>query len=205
MRVQLVTALVFTTVVAAPTSQGRRDDRPSDSVERAFSAGGLVALELTAGDYRITGSPDDSIHVGWRTRDAAGDPIDARVAIDVKPTEATVTVERTALLGNLGVDVDIQVPSMSDLFVELSAGDLRIAGVTGNKTISMSAGDLDVDVGQASDYASASASVWAGEVTARPFGHDHEGVFRSFTWTGAGRYRLEARLKAGEITFREAR
>jgi len=205
MRVQLATTVVLATLVTVPTSQGRRDDRPVNSTERAFPAGGLVALELTAGDYRITGSPDDRIHVRWRTEDASGDAIDARVAIDVKPAEATVTVERTALFGNLGVDVDIEVPSRSDLFVELSAGELRIAGITGNKTVSMNTGELDVDVGRAADYAIVSASVWAGEVTARPFGHDHEGVFRSFTWTGTGRYRLEARLKAGEITFRAPR
>ncbi len=205
MRAQLLTAVALVALLAAPTAQDRRDDRPVDSVQRAFPAGGLVALELTAGDYRIVGSPDDRIHVRWRTQDAAGDAIDASVAIDVKPSEATVTIERTALFGNLAVDADIEVPSRSNLFVEMSAGDLRIAGVTGDKTISMNAGDLDVDVGRAADYGLVSASVWAGEVTARPFGHDHEGVFRSFTWKGSGRYRLEARLKAGEITFREAR
>jgi hypothetical protein len=97
------------------------------------------------------------------------------------------------------------VPARSDLHVELSAGELRLAGIRGHKTISMSAGELDVDVGRAADYGLVSASVWAGEITARPFGHDHEGVFRSFNWTGPGPYRLEARLKAGELTLFEQR
>ena len=203
MRVAIVTALVLAGLVAAPASQTSRADRPTDSVDRAFPAGGLVALELAAGDYRITGSPDARIHVLWRIRDAAGDDITPRVAIDVTSAEATVTVERTALLGNLGVDVDVQVPARSDLHVELSAGELRVAGIRGHKTITMNAGELYVDVGRAADYGAVSASVWAGEIAARPFGHDHEGVFRSFNWSGPGPYRLEARLKAGELTLFE--
>jgi len=205
MRAVLLTTFVLAGLVAVPASQAQRDDRPTESTERAFTAGGLVAFDLVAGDYRITGSPDERIHVAWRTRDRNDDEIDALVAIDVMGSEATVTVERTKVFGNLGVDVDIQVPSRSDLDVALSAGELSIAGITGNKAITMNAGEIDVDVGRVADYGLVSASVWAGELQARPFGQNKEGLFRSFNWTGEGPYRIQASLKAGEMTFREPR
>lgn len=205
MRTALLTTVALAGLVAVPFSQAQRDERPTESMERAFAAGGLVAFDLVAGDYRITGSPDARIHVLWRTRDRNDDEIDARVAIDVKATEATITVERTKVFGNLGVDVDIQVPSRSDLDVELSAGELSIAAITGNKTITMNAGEIDVDVGRVADYGLVSASVWAGELQAWPFGQNKEGVFRSFNWTGEGPYRIQASLKAGEMTFHAPR
>ena len=86
----------------------------------------------------------------------------------------------------------------------LTAGELTIEGIDGNKDVSLHAGELDIDVGRAEDYRSVSASVWAGEVHASPFNVSKEGLFRSFSWSGKGAYTLEARLKAGEIDLRTA-
>jgi hypothetical protein len=96
-------------------------------------------------------------------------------------------------------EVDIQVPSRADLYVRLTAGELTIEGIEGNKDVGLHAGELDIDVGRPEDYKSVSASVWAGELHATPYNENKEGLFRSFDWTGKGPYTLEARLKAGEV------
>ena len=101
--------------------------------------------------------------------------------------------------------VDIQVPSRADLHVRLTAGELRIEAVEGNKDIGLHAGEIGIDVGRPEDYKSVSASAWAGEVHAAPYNETKEGLFPSFDWTGKGPYRLEARLKAGEVRLHSNR
>ena len=132
----------------------------------------------------------------WTVRD----PDDLRrvfAAADVKGREATITTD-----GPNNFKADIQVPSHADLYVRLTAGELTIQGIDGNKDVSLHAGELDIDVGRPEDYRSVSASVWAGEVHANPFNVSKEGLFRSFNWSGKGAYTLEARLKAGEVHLR---
>ena len=74
-----------------------------------------------------------------------------------------------------------------------------------HKDISSHAGEIDIDVGNPSDYRRVEASVWAGELHVQPFGPAREGLFRSFDWTGPGRYLLNARLKAGELRLHATR
>src|SRR5262249_13201113 len=95
--------------------------------------------------------------------------------------------------------VEIQVPNRSDLYIRFTAGELRMEGIEGNKDVEAHAGEIHIDVGRPESYSRVDASLWAGEVHASPFGIQKEGLFRSFDWKGQGRYRLHAKLKAGEI------
>ena len=70
---------------------------------------------------------------------------------------------------NSGFRVTVKVPSRSDLTVDLSAGEIHVAGVEGNKDIESYAGEVHVDVGRAQDYRRVHASVWAGEIKASAF------------------------------------
>lgn len=44
--------------------------------------------------------------------------------------------------------------------------------------------------------------IYVSVMNAGPFGAVREGLFRSFDWSGTGRYRLNAHLKAGELRLR---
>lgn len=193
MRMIVASAILAMALVAVPSSQTSRDTRSSDSLERAFTSNGRITFSLSAGEYRITGSADNRLRLKWRVRDPDDLP---RVfaAADVRGREANITTE-----GPNNFKADIQVPARSDLYVRLTAGELTIEGITGNKDVSLHAGELQIDVGRPRDYHSVAASVWAGEVRATPFKISKEGLFRSFNWTGNGSYSLEARLKAGEV------
>jgi hypothetical protein len=99
--------------------------------------------------------------------------------------------------------VRIQVPSRSNLHVRLTAGELAIKGIEGDKDVELHAGELDIDVVRAEDYSRVDAGVWAGEIDASPFRVTKEGLFRSFDWSGKGKYRLHAHLKAGELRLHD--
>jgi hypothetical protein len=119
-----------------------------------------------------------------------------KATVDVRNQDATVTTDGPS---SKGLRVIIQVPERSDLYVRLTAGDLRLEDIRGNKDIGLHAGDVRIDVGRAEDYHAVHASVWAGDIHAQPFHVTKGGLFRSFDWSGKGPYRLHAKLKAGDL------
>jgi hypothetical protein len=191
MRMYAAAALVGIVLVAAPATQSRG---PATSLERQFAAGGRISMALSAGEYEITGSPDGRIRLDWDVDDSRRlDEVDNWIA--VKGTEARITTDGP----QSRFDVRIQVPSRSNLHVRLTAGELAIKGVEGDKDVELHAGELDIDVVSPEDYRNVDAAIWAGEIHAAPFRVTKEGLFRSFDWRGNGRYRLHAHLKAGEL------
>jgi hypothetical protein len=200
MRTILAPALLGVLVVTVASAQS--SDRPSDSLTRAFAAGGRIRMDLTAGEYRISGTNAEAIRLTWTVNDR--DELSrTRTAVDVRGRDATIDIDGPGRNTNARhFAVAIEVPARSDLNVDLSAGELNIRGITGHKAIDLQAGELNIDVGRADDYRRVEASVWAGEVNGGPFGRNQGGLFRSFDWDGPGQYRLEVHLKAGEINLR---
>ena len=194
MRGAILTAMLGAILVASPGAQ-TAGSRLSDSLVRPFGQNGKIRMELSAGDYNISGSKDQRIHIRWSVRDADQLPR-VRARADVRGADASIVTDGPS---NNSLKFDIQVPERSDLYVRMTAGDIRIEAVRGNKDIELHAGDVRIDVGRAEDYNSVDASVWAGDIKAEPFNTIKGGLFRSFEWNGRGPYRLHARLKAGDI------
>jgi len=192
MKAQFGAALAAVVVVGAMAVEARQAAPPK--VERAFKSGGSIGFDLSAGAYTIRGTTDEMIRVRW----SVADPDDrSRVRTDVEVTGGTARVRTRGPKNNFRVDID--VPRVCDLDLSLSAGDLRIRGIEGNKSLSMWAGDVTIEVGRAELYRLVDASVRAGELTIEPFNRNTGGLFRSFHWTGSGKYAIHAKLFAGEL------
>jgi hypothetical protein len=190
MRKVVATALLGAALAATPASQAQN----ATSLDRAFAAGGRISMDLSAGEYEIAGSSDGRIRLDWSLEDRSRlDEVHNR--IDVRGSEATVSTDGP---GN-NFEVRIQVPARSNLNVRLTAGKLTIKGIEGDKDVELHAGQLDIDVTRPEDYRHVDAGIWAGQLHASPFRVMKEGLFRSFDWSGSGRYRLHAHLKAGEL------
>jgi hypothetical protein len=171
---------------------------PAQPVERAFDKGGHVRLELTAAEYRIDGSRDEKVRVSWYSN-KPGVTERVRVDVNVRGHEATV---RTSAPKNGNLRFAIDLPDRCDLDVDLSAGDISVRGIEGSKTLDMWAGDATIDVGRADLYRHVEASVLFGDISAPPFNVSKEGIFRSFSWSGAGKYTVKAHLFAGDLKLR---
>jgi hypothetical protein len=96
----------------------------------------------------------------------------------------------------------IEVPALADVRVRLTAGNLEMAGIKGDKDIELNAGNLNLSVGSSSDWGDVDASVTAGDVNAPAFKEARGGLFRSFKWKGPGKYRLHAHVMAGDVNLR---
>lgn len=187
-----VVAGLLAVVPYAPVGQS---STAPQAVEKAFPSGGRVDLDLSAGAYVIRGVPDDSIKVRWSTRH----PEDAaRAHAEVAIEGASATIRTRGPKDRFKVEIDL--PTRTDINLNLSAGDLKVHGLEGSKDVSVWAGDVLVEVGDPSQYKKVEARVRIGDLTMLPFGLGNTGgVFRSRSWSGSGKHSIKATLFAGDL------
>lgn len=194
MRTVLMCAVALSAAIAGLAGQ---ESQTPTSLERPFPANGRARMDLVAGDYRIVGADDSSVRLDWKTRDAES-LRKVRARVDVRDKDVSISTEGPS---NRDLRFTIAVPRQTDLYIRMSAGDLRVEDIRGNKDIELNAGDAWIDVGRADDYSSVNASVWVGDLKAEAFQIFKDGLFRSFDWHGKGPYRLHARLMAGDLSL----
>jgi putative adhesin len=162
--------------------------------EKDFVSGGKIEITLESGDYHIRASADNRIHVRWNEASAKG----VRVKLTTNGKSAELRVENTP---HNNFHATIEVPALTDARVRLTAGNLEMAGIKGDKDIEANAGNLNIAVGSSSDWDEVDASVTAGDLHAPAFQTASGGLFRSFKWKGPGKYRLHVHLTAGDINL----
>jgi hypothetical protein len=151
-------------------------------------------MNLRSGDVTIVGTDAAVVRVSCTIGN--GQSNDVRI---------TFAANRLTIRGGPHNDVRfrIEVPRSTNLVVRCSAGDFMLSGITGDKDIELNAGDLTIEVGDPASYRHVEASVLAGDLRASAFGIEKDGLFRSFDRNyPSGRYRLRARLLAGDLTLR---
>jgi hypothetical protein len=190
---------LLATVAVVGLAVSAHETQNSGSLERAFAPNGTVKMDLVAGDYEIAGSLEARVRLDWSVREAGALP-KVRVRAEGRDGELRITTDGPH---NKGLKFRIQVPDQSHLYVRMSAGDLTIEDIRGNKDVELRAGDLKIDVGRAEDYKKVDASLWAGDLKASAFRVSKDGLFRSFDWNGPGAYRLHAHLMAGDLYLYE--
>jgi hypothetical protein len=190
--------VVLGMAVALPQAPADVRDLRDHPFEAALSAGTRLTMNLRSGDVRIRGRDDDKLTVRVDSRD----PNRAKeVALRLGRSEHGAALEVFGGPQN-DIHVTIEAPRTSALEVRMSAGDLNVEGITGDKDVELYAGDLIIVVGDPKTYGHVDASVIAGDIDARPFGESHGGLFRSFEKTGAGTVKLHARVIAGDLILR---
>ena len=195
--------LLSLAVFSAPLIMGQSKtiestDLPTHPFAVNYPSGSQMSLRVRSGDVRVVGKEQNQISV----RVEARDPERAR--------EVKVYFERFENSAELRVwggpkndlQIIVEVPKKTGLFVRMPAGQLEISDVTGDKDVQLHAGDLILHVGDPADYSHVDASVTTGGLEAPPFHEDHGGLFRSFQKSGNGRYRLHAHVGAGDLTLR---
>jgi hypothetical protein len=185
---------------------------PSDSVETKLELKDLqnhpfavdcpsdsnLRLHLRSGEFRIIGRADNKLSVRLEGRNA-NNAQDLTVRYKRFGNDAELRIYGGP---KNNLEVTVEVPASSMLFVRMPAGDLSIEGVSGDKDVELHAGELTISVGDAATYGHVDASVVTGGLEAPPFHESHGGLFRSFEKHGTGKYTLHAHVGAGDLTLR---
>lgn len=163
-----------------------------------FPSGGQLKMRVRPSALHVIGSEDNKIRVHyWAKSSNHAD----NVKVSLKTSGKQGELEISGGPRN-DFEIEIQVPKNLDLYLRVSAGDVEISSLTGNKDVEVHAGDVTIGVGDPDDYARVDASVNAGDIDADPFGESKSGLFRSFRRQGGGRYYLHAHVGAGDLTLR---
>jgi hypothetical protein len=206
---RLLTALLAGLVCATfAHGQDIADDR---SIEKPFSRGGIVTLELSSGNYVVRAGATDRLRVLWDFDEHTGSRDDERAGShekDVKKFSVDADVSGRVATIRTGdvtnhVRFVIEIPGRSDLRVRMRAGDLRINGIDGDKDVRMTAGDLTIDIIPDS-LSLVHASVTFGDLLAHPLGISKDGIRNSLHWRGPGVYAIDVRLMAGDLRLTES-
>jgi hypothetical protein len=207
MRSPLVfTAALLGLVAAAGAAQSKIDVKDSkidvkDIVDHPFStdfpSGARLRMYLRSGDFHVDGTDQDRIviHVDGRNAWRAGD---LRLQLERSSNSADLTVSGGP---KNDITVNIEIPRKTGLFVRMPAGNLELHRIIGDKDAELHAGELNIDVGDPSEYSRVDASVYSGGLEAGAFGESHGGLFRSMHKEGNGRYFLHAHVGAGDLTL----
>ena len=186
----LATCLLLAALAAAEPQSG------PGRAESSFNSGSNLALHLGGGDYQIRPGAGDKIVVTYTTRNQ-GELKKVKVQIRARDggSELWVSGPRKDL------QVTIEVPARTNLWVRLSAGDLEVKGIEGNKDIENHVGDIKLDVTDPENYGLVDASVHIGDLKASPFGNAKGWLGGKLRTQGAGQYRLHAHVDIGDLNL----
>ena len=197
--VALASLAVFSSPLAiAQTKRVEAKNLPDHPFQVDYPSGRQLSLHLRSGDVRVVGGSENKVSVRVDAKDVE------------KAREVRVTFDRSEHSGGLRVSggprndiqITVEVPKDTGLYVRMPAGELEISNVAGDKDVQLHAGELIVHVGNPADYSHVDASVVTGGLEAPPFHEDHGGFFRSFHKSGNGKYWLHAHVGAGDLTLR---
>jgi hypothetical protein len=185
-------------LLIAPILLHAEDGRPEARVQKKFLSGGTIRLHLEAGGYTISPSDSDNITVTYHAN-SESQLREVRVEIQPSASSAEVYVTNTP---NNKFDATIEVPRHSNLWVRLTAGELDVEAVEGDKNLEVRAGELQVEIPHPEEYGHRDASVTMGGLESNAFDVSKGGMFRSFEQQGPGKYRLHAHVLTGDINLR---
>ena len=185
-------------LVFGQTKRVEATNLPDHPFQADYPSGSQLSLHLRSGDFRVVGKEGNKISVRVDAKDLEK-AREVRVVFDRSEHSAELHVSGGP---RNDVQITVEVPKDTGLYVRMPAGQLEISDVKGDKDVQLHAGELIVHVGSPEDYSHVDASVTTGGLEAPPFHEDHGGFFRSFHKDGSGKYKLHAHVGAGDLTLR---
>jgi hypothetical protein len=158
----------------------------------------VLTVHSRPAGLEIVGTDQAAIHVSC----TSGDEDDAqRIHIHFKGNQddETLTIAGNLSKGN-NVRIRIEVPRKTSLRVDMSAGQIKVEEIAGDKDIDLYAGQIMISSTHPWDYRRVDVSVSIGAVKAPVYGAEKGGFFRGITKeTVDGEYSLRAHVITGEI------
>jgi hypothetical protein len=190
-----ILAILILRAAVLPAQEAKVEDIGKSPTEAKFVSNGKVRMDLCSSGMEVVGKDSDVLRVEYDSNRGN----DVRVRIQISGDRADLRV--TGCPHN-NFQMRIEIPKSSALYVRMMAGQLDVRDVTGDKDIALSFGQLNVDAGKAEQYEHVDASVNSGQLNAAAFNVEKGGLFRSFSQTGPGKYRLHAHVGAGQLDLR---
>jgi DUF4097 and DUF4098 domain-containing protein YvlB len=199
---QIYTALLFCLVLVplSRASDWRYEETHSDS--REFAAGGFVHLRLSVGDVHVKRGDGTSIKLEYTVKSRRQSNLkETRVDFTVRGNDATLAFHAPSA-ANTEIDVELEVPSNTNVDVHAKVGDITVEKVEGDKDLELGVGDIQIIERQAA-YRLVRASTSIGDVDSDSFGESTGWLGKTLKYSGDGKYELRAHVGVGDIRLEE--
>ena len=156
-----------------------------------------VEIRSSSGSVKVVGTLEQDVRV---TIEHAGDHAAKTALIRIDRSRNPILIEiedipqRAIAL--------VEVPHGVSLAVSMSAGELQISNIDGDKRCLLRSGEMVIDVGDPAGYKSVRGFVFAGDVDARAFHAEKGGLWRMMTWSGPGDAVIDAHVSTGKLEMR---
>jgi hypothetical protein len=168
------------------------------SLDAPLRPGAVLRVHSRPAGLEIVGTDQAVIHVSCTSGNEA-DAQSIHIRFKGNQDDKTLTVAGD-LSKESNVKVRIEVPRKTSLQVRMSAGEVKVEEIAGNKDINLYAGQITISSTRPWDYRSVDVSVSIGEVNAPVYGAQKGGFFRGITKeTANGEFSLHAHVMTGQI------
>jgi len=166
--------------------------------ETNLTTGTNLRLHLHEGDFRVVGSDSEkiSVRIEGKNLEQAN-----HIKIQLKRSGGAVDLKLSHVPKN-ELQVTIEIPRSTNLYARMRGGDLSVEGVTGNKDLELTGGDLTIGVGEPEQYSRVDLSVRFGDISGSQFGDPKGWLGNSVHKLGTGKYRLHAHVMAGDLVLK---
>jgi DUF4097 and DUF4098 domain-containing protein YvlB len=162
------------------------------TLDAPLRPGAVLRVHSRPAGLEIVGTDQAAIHVSCTSGDEGGAQ-HIRIRFKGNQDDETLTIA-----GDFRVR--IEVPRKTSLRVEMSAGEVKVEEIAGDKEINLYAGQITISSTRAWDYRKVDVSVTIGEVNAPVYGAQKGGFFRGITKENAnGEFSLHAHVLTGQI------
>ncbi len=158
----------------------------------------VLTIDSRPAGLEIVGTDQEAIHLSCTAHDVdnAGD---IRIRLSGTQDDGKLTIAGGSLK-NGGLQIRIEVPRKTSLRIQMSAGEVQVEEIAGDKDIDLYAGQISISSARPWDYRSVDLSVDIGAVKAPAYGADEGGFFPRFKKKNVnGEYGLHAHVITGEI------
>lgn len=166
--------------------------------ETSLAGGEALRLHLHDGNFRLVGGDSGKISIHVEGKNVAQAK---NIKIQVKRSSAAADLTLSHV-PKTELQVTIEIPRSTNLYARMRGGDLSVEGISGDKDLELTGGDLTIDVGSPEDYAHVDLSVKFGDVHGDQFGDPKGWLGNSVQKDGSGKYRLHAHVTAGDLLLK---
>lgn len=162
-----------------------------------YKSGGKIEVRVRVGNVRIFPASDDNrVALNYTTRSDRSDFTGkVQFRFEVRSTGAVLIVDEPR--GGT-VDLDLKVPSRTDVSVRVTGGDVVIGDLEGDKEVETHGGDITLLVPQPVRYSTVKASTRVGDIQSE-LGSIKGLIGKSLSFQSNGKYHIQVHTSAGDI------
>ncbi len=186
-------------LAAAPVCSANSKYTETKTQKWQFAPGGRVELRLKGGDVHVVYAADSHMAIRYTMEsDRQNFASNVRAEFDVSPSNAEL---RFRSPNNGSVDVQLEVPAQTSVYIRVKGGDLTVSGIDGDQDVQTIGGDIQLDLPSTSKFYRVDASTHFGDIENSPFGKPKGWLGAKIHFRGDGKYKLHAHTFAGDIRF----